>query len=377
DCQVLFIGDADQLPSVGAGNVLRDIIYSDAVPVFRLTRIFRQARQSKIIKYAHQVNSGTTPAVESPFKKPSVWQEKVDCLFIDSDEATKEQLTFIGRVKRHYNLQTQHLEGLVTEQDLYSFRSEEQIRSPYEQDFVVPKKFQHVDLHKVQRAGDYIAELKAVVARIHPWSTLHYGFTAVEAVVRLYLEWIPKYYGRECEIQILTPMTRGSLGTINLNRVIQQAVNPPAAGKCQLLVGDRTFREGDRVIHRKNNYDLNVFNGDIGRILSIDNVNLSCEVSFFPDKRQVTYQKDDIMELDLAYAITIHKSQGSEFKAVIIPVLTQHFKMLFRNLLYTGLTRARELAVIVGTRKALAMAVRQQDTSKRQTALQQLLAAKR
>ena len=169
-------------------------------------------------------------------------------------------------------------------------------------------------------------------------------------------------------------MTRGSLGTVNLNRVIQQAANPPAAGKRQLLVGERTFRQGDRVIHRKNNYDLNVFNGDIGRIVSIDNVNLSCVVSFFPDSRQVTYQKDDIMELDLAYAITIHKSQGSEFQAVIIPVLTQHFKMLFRNLLYTGLTRARKLAVLVGTRKAMAMAVRQQDTSKRQTALQLLLA---
>ena len=109
------------------------------------------------------------------------------------------------------------------------------------------------------------------------------------------------------------------------------------------------------------------------RYWSIDNIGLSCVVAFFPDGREVVYQKDDILELDLAYAITIHKSQGSEFGAVIMPVLTQHFKMLFRNLIYTGLTRARKLAVLVGTRKAMAMAVQQQDTSKRQTALRLLL----
>ena len=116
------------------------------------------------------------------------------------------------------------------------------------------------------------------------------------------------------------------------------------------------------MIHRRNNYELNVFNGDIGRIVSIDNENLSCVVSFYPDSREVDYRKEDIMELDLAYAITIHKSQGSEFSAVIIPVLTQHFKMLYRNLIYTGLTRAKCLAVIVGSRRALSMAVHQQDT---------------
>ena len=217
--------------------------------------------------------------------------------------------------------------------------------------------------------------LKAVLAKVHPWSTLHYGLTAVDAVVRLYLEWIPKYHGRGCEMQILAPMTRGSLGTANLNRLIQEAANPPGKGKAQLLVGERIFRVGERVIHRRNNYDLGVFNGDIGRIQAIDNIGLSCVVAFLPDGREVVYQKDDILELELAYAITIHKSQGSEFDAVILPVLTQHFKMLYRNLLYTGLTRARKLAVLVGTRKAMAMAVHQQDTSNRQTTLQQLLAA--
>ena len=191
--------------------------------------------------------------------------------------------------------------------------------------------------------------------------------------MRLYLDWIPKYQGADTEIQILSPMTRGSLGTANLNLVIQQAANPPSDSKPQLQIGERIYRQGDRVIHRRNNYDLNVFNGDIGRIATIDTANLTCTVRFAPDGREVVYQRDDMVELDLAYAITIHKSQGSEFPAVILPVLTQHFKMLFRNLLYTGLTRARRLAVLVGTRRALAMAIRQKDTKRRQTALTWLL----
>ena len=371
-CQVLFIGDADQLPSVGAGNVLRDIIDSGSVASSRLTRIFRQAQKSKIIEYAHQINQGVTPPIDSPFKKPEIWRQR-DCLFIDSDEATKEQLSFVARVKRFYDVQPSRLEGLATSENLYEFRTSEQIRSAYEEDFVIPKKFLHVDLHKIQQAQGTVDELKAVLARVHPWSTLHYGLAAVDVVVRLYLKWIPKYHGRNCEIQILSPMTRGSLGTANLNKVLQEAANPQAQGKAQLLVGERIFRVGDRVIHRRNNYDLGVFNGDIGTILSINNFDLSCVVAFFPEGREIIYQRDDILELDLAYAITIHKSQGSEFEAVIMPVLTQHFKMLFRNLIYTGLTRARKLAVVVGTRKAMAMAVQQQDTSKRQTALRWLL----
>lgn len=138
-------------------------------------------------------------------------------------------------------------------------------------------------------------------------------------------------------------------------------------------MGARIFREDDRVIHRRNNYDLNVFNGDIGKIININNEDLTAVVYFYPDNREINYKKEDIMELDLAYAITIHKPQGSEFKTVIIPILTQHFKMLYRNLIYTGLTRAKDLAVFVGTRKALSMAIRQQDVSQRQTALEALL----
>lgn len=372
-CQVLFIGDADQLPSVGAGNVLHDIIASGVVPCFRLTQVFRQARESKIIGFAHEINRGETPRIDSPFKHPEIWQDKTDCLFLDSDEPTNEQMNFVTKVKRTFKLRVPQLEGLSTGDTPYEFRTHEAIASPYEKEFIVPDKFQHVDLQKLAETDGAIDELKTVLKKVHPWSTLHYGLAAVDTVVKLYLEWIPKYYGRESEIQILSPMTRGSLGTANLNKVIQQAANPPRDDKPQIQVGERIFRVGDRVIHRRNNYDLAVFNGDIGVIRAIDTSVLTCVVAFFPDSREVLYQRDDILELDLAYAITIHKSQGSEFKAVILPVLTQHFKMLYRNLIYTGLTRARELAVFVGTRRAMAMAIRQQDTSNRQTALEYLL----
>ncbi|WP_163336188.1 AAA family ATPase [Desulfopila sp. IMCC35008] len=372
-CQVLFIGDADQLPSVGPGNVLHDLIGSAVVPVSRLTEVFRQAKESHIIGFAHQINKGEIPAVKSPFKNPSIWKGGSDCLFLDSDEATKEQIGFVGRVKKTFGYQIPQLEEWNGEAKPYEFRTAEPIRSAYEPEFSVPEKFKHVNLQEVLKAANATDELKAVLKKIHPWSTLHYGLSAVDTVVRLYLEWIPKYYGKESEIQILSPMTRGSLGTANLNKVIQQATNPPHHEKPELQVGERIFRVGDRVIHRRNNYDLHVFNGDIGVILNINPVDLTCVISFFPDGREVQYQKDDIVELDLAYAITIHKSQGSEFKVVILPVLTQHFKMLYRNLIYTGLTRARELAVFVGTRRALGMAVRSQDTSRRQTMLGYLL----
>jgi len=356
-CQVLFIGDADQLPSVGAGNVLKDLISAKVIPCFRLTQIFRQAQASSIIQYAHAINKSEVPQIKSPFRYPELWQKKEDCLFIDADEATKAQLYFISKVKKHFQWKA----------DL------DHDPSIDEQDFNIPDKFRHVDIDKLLNSENHIQDLKLILKKINPWSSLHYGLSAIDVVVQLYLNWIPKYHGAHTEIQILTPMTRGSLGSANLNTVIQDKANPYSPEKSQLKVGERIFREGDRVIHRRNNYDLNVFNGDIGKIVDIDNENLSCRVAFLPDERVVQYKKEDIMELDLAYAISIHKSQGSEFPAVIIPVLSQHFKMLYRNLLYTGLTRAKKLAVLVGTRKAMAMAVLQQDTSFRQTALESLL----
>jgi exodeoxyribonuclease V alpha subunit len=369
--QVLFIGDADQLPSVGAGNVLRDMINAEKVPCFRLTKIFRQAQESLIIRYAHQINNGQMPYIDSPFKKPEIWQNTADCLFLDSDESTQEQLSFIARVKKYHELKTAELLN-EPDSNLYEFRVNEPL-IPYETELTIPKKFQHVNLEKILKAQTSVEELLAVLKKVHPWSALYYGLSATDVVKKLYLEWIPKYFGSNVEIQVITPMTRGSLGTVNLNKRIQESANPPQKGKRQLQVGERIFRVGDRVIHRRNNYDLGVFNGDIGVIQEIDNEELTGVVSFFPDQRIVEYERDDIPELDLSYAITIHKSQGSEFGAVIIPILTQHFKMLFRNLIYTGLTRARKLAVLVGTRKALAMAVKNQDTSQRQTYLKELL----
>ncbi len=375
NAQVLFIGDSDQLPSVGAGNVLKDIMASEVVACFKLTKIFRQAQGSLIIKYAHQINQGDMPWIKSPFKKPGIWQNKTDCLFLDADEATKEQISFIKRVKNFYDLKLSELESNISEEsngsDLFEFRVQEPV-IPYETEITIPKKFEHVNLQEVYEAQTEVEELLSVVKKVHPWSSLHYGLSALDIVRKLYQEWIPRYHGNS-EIQILSPMTRGSLGTISLNKVIQDTSNPYTEGKRQLKVGEKIFRIGDRVIHRRNNYDLGVFNGDIGVIRDINNIDLTCTVVFHPGNRLIHYKQNDIMELDLAYAITIHKSQGSEFEIVIIPVLTQHFKMLFRNLIYTGLTRAKKLAIFVGTRKALAMAVKNQDISKRQTALKELL----
>ena len=363
---LLFIGDADQLPSVGAGNVLRDLIGCGSLPCFRLTTIFRQAKQSVIINAAHQINRGEIPNLKSPFRSPEVWKSS-DCFFVDSSESTRQQVQFINRVKLRYG-------GIEAREAIF-------VQSPYDPqpteevndyEFKVPEQFRHVSLDALITADSAASELLLLARKTHPWSSLYYGLTALDVVRKLYEEWIPKYYPG-VEIQVLTPMIRGSLGAANLNTVLQQSVNPPDLSRAELVIGERIFRIGDRVIHRRNNYELNVFNGDIGLIATIDNINLSLAVTLFPDQRRVEYNRDQITELDLAYAITIHKSQGSEFDAVIIPVLSQHFRMLFRNLLYTGLTRGKKLVVLVGTRQALAMAVRNQDTSKRQTALSQLI----
>ncbi len=361
---LLFIGDADQLPSVGAGNVLRDLIASGVVPCHRLTRVFRQARRSLIISFAHQVNRGQVPRIGSPFKDPSLWKES-DCFFIDSDEATGQQLRFIARVRQRYRTVEAREQEAGREPELFDIDLGEGES--------VPEQFRHVDLAALAAAATPAEQLRAVARKVHPWSSLYYGLTALDVVRRLYCQWIPRYLGSSCEIQVLSPMIRGSLGTANLNRVLQEAVNPPAREKAELRIGDRIFRTGDRVIHRRNNYDLGVFNGDIGVISGIDNTALTCTVAFLPDHRLVTYRREQIAELDVAYAITVHKAQGSEFDVVILPVLTQHYRMLFRNLVYTGLTRARKLAVFVGTRRALAMAVANQDTGLRQTALLTLL----
>lgn len=387
--QVLFIGDPDQLPAVGAGDVLADLLRSLDIPRFRLTQVFRQAQSSSIIRFAHEINSGVVPKILSPLAEPQAFAQGIDCLFVDSDEATQEQLRFLNRAKSA-------LERTVVEGETHLLRSgekwvgrlqksvqgieidelllpsevtEQSVREPV---LMIPEKFRNVDLNQLLYAGAGAAELKTILKSVHPWSSLHYGLTAVDSVVRLYTKSIREWIGgADVEIQVLTPQVRGTLGTMNLNHCLQAASNPEGPGKRQLQMGGRTLRTGDRVIQTRNNYDLGVFNGDIGRIIEIDTEGLSCHVSFSggDGRREVIFEREDLNELSLAYAITIHKSQGSEFQVVIIPVLGQHFNMLFRNLIYTGLTRAKKLAVFVGSRKALAMAVNKIDNRKRQTAL--------
>ncbi|MEN8189975.1 MAG: AAA family ATPase [Thermodesulfobacteriota bacterium] len=368
--QLVLIGDKDQLPSVGAGNVLGDLMACGKVPCFTLTQVFRQAAQSSIIRYAHEINQGTTPRVHSPFKSPSLWQEGEDCLFLDSSEATIKQLSLIRRAKQHLEESGDDSESLFGREQLFFPTEDVDLKNELRRE--ASELHEQVNFGILQTAETSADELRSVLKKVHPWSSLYYGLTATQVVERLYTEWIPKYYPGS-ETQLLSPMTRGGLGTINLNTTLQQKVNPPEDEKGQIVLGERILRKGDRVIHRRNNYTLGVFNGDIGTICSVNPLDVTLTVRFFGDGREVEYQRDEISELDLAYAITIHKSQGSEFDCVIIPILNQHFKMLFRNLIYTGLTRAKKLAVFVGTRQAFAMAVRNGESAKRQTSLAQLL----
>jgi exodeoxyribonuclease V alpha subunit len=426
-CQVLFIGDADQLPSVGAGNVLRDLIKVNEenshsiIPVFKLSKIFRQAQSSLIIKFAHEINKGEIPQIESPIEKPNLWQEKVDCLFIDSEEATEEQLKFIRKTKNFFKQLKEKGEnkedvvireknkGRLQVESVHINESEFVTTSKFIKDpdkildenqtnstqidfeeiknstFTIPKKFQHLDLSQffnstlihqseITSKNQQMEELKIVLKKIPRHSTLHYGMSAMDSITKLYCETIPKYFGKNAEIQILAPMVRGSLGTHNLNKTIQNITNPFSDSSGQIKLGERYFRVNDRVIQKRNNYNLGVFNGDIGRITSVDALEMIITIEFGTnDAKLVTYTKEDIIDLDHAYAITIHKSQGSEFEVVIIPILGQHFKMLFRNLIYTGLTRAKKLIIFVGSRKALNLGIRNQDARTRQTMLTEII----
>ncbi len=301
DCQVLFIGDDDQLPPVGPGAFFKDLIDSNVVPTYKLTQIFRQGKESEIITYAHGINSGEHPNINSPLTEPHIWKDGTDCMFIDSG---------LGEHGKH---------------------------------------------------GSEYPE----------WSSLRYGMDVIGMVKNLYISTINKYHDTK-DIQILIPMKISDLGTIKMNETIQTAVNPKANGKPEIKIKDRVFRKGDKVIHTVNNYDIEVFNGDIGWIDEIDMTSGTADIKFGED-RIVKYRKSDMIELELAYAITIHKSQGSEFDCIIIPIMTQFSRMLYRNLIYTGLTRAKKLAVFVGQRKAFKMAIDNIDPRTRQTSLKELL----
>ena len=285
---LILVGDIDQLPSVGAGNVLRDIIDSNKFPVVRLTRIFRQAQTSRIIMNAHRINHGQLPDLRGG--------RDSDFFFMNMEkEAEKEGLT------------------------------------------------------KEDTAA--ITDLAAA------------------KIVELVKTKLPRYYRIPAsEIQVLPPMQRGVVGGSNLNQLLQEAINPGTVG---LRRGGILYKPHDKVMQIRNNYDKEVFNGDIGVVEMVDMEERELTVRF--DDRAVKYDVSELDELVLAYATTIHKSQGSEYPIVVIPVLMNHFVMLQRNLIYTGITRAKKILVLVGTYKALAYAVKNVTVSKRNTMLKERL----
>ena len=285
---LILVGDIDQLPSVGAGNVLRDIIDSGKFPVVRLSRIFRQAQTSRIIMNAHRINSGKMPDISNG--------RESDFFFMDMEKEARKK----GRD---------------------------------------PKD-------------------SAVLAE-----------EAAKIITTLVTSRLSRYYHTPpAEIQVLTPMQRGAVGAASLNQALQQVLNPGEQG---LKRGGYLFKARDKVMQIRNNYDKEVFNGDIGVIQSVDLEERELTVIF--DDRPVSYDVTELDELMLAYATTIHKSQGSEYPIVVIPVLMNHFVMLQRNLIYTGITRAKKVLVLVGTKKALAYAVRNVTVSKRNTMLKERL----
>jgi exodeoxyribonuclease V alpha subunit len=259
---LILVGDVDQLPSVGPGNVLRDIIDSGIFIVVRLTEIFRQAQESMIIVNAHKVNQGEFPILKE----------------IERKEAT----------------------------DFYFIQEEE------------------------------------------PENTLN-------QILTLCSERIPKHFGFHSirDIQVLTPMHKGVIGAINLNIELQKRLNPDQQA---ITHGSRTFKLHDKVMQIVNNYDKEVFNGDIGWVSRIDQEDRELTIDF--EGRLIPYDFSDLDEIVLAYAISVHKSQGSEYPVVILPVTTQHYMLLQRNLIYTGITRAKKLVVLIGTKKALAIAIK-------------------
>ncbi len=275
---LILVGDVDQRPSVGAGNVLGDIIDSGIVPTIRLNEIFRQSRQSLIIVNAHKINHGEFPVLTSAREKLQ------DFYFIDAKEPDE----------------------------------------------------------------------------------------ACRKIIELCTEKIPARFGFDpvADIQVLAPMHRGTVGASNLNAELQRHLNRATE---EITRGGRTMKTGDKVMQIRNNYDKDVYNGDIGRIVSIDREEQELVVDF--DGRRASYDFIELDELVLAYAISVHKSQGSEYPAVVMPLLTQHYLMLQRNLLYTAVTRGKRLVVIVGTRKALAIAIRNNRPRMRYTKLKERLRA--
>jgi len=279
--QLLIVGDIDQLPSVGPGLVLRDMIASGQLPVVRLSQVFRQAATSHIITNAHRINAGQLPHLV-----PTTKFTESDCLWL---EAASPEL-------------------------------------------------------------------------------------GAEGIRHLVSEYLPKHgINPVTQMQVLCPATRGEVGTRQLNAMLQHVLNKPSPVKRELVRGGHTLRVGDRVIQQVNDYTREVFNGDVGNIAAIDLEEQEIMVQFA--ERQVTYDYADLSELALAWAVTVHKSQGSEYPVVIFPVFLSHYMLLSRNLLYTGLTRARQLAILVGPTKAIGISVKHVMDRQRYTALSDRLKA--
>jgi len=273
--QVLLVGDIDQLPSVGPGMVLRDMISSERIPVVRLTEVFRQAQASHIITNAHLINAG-----QFPHLTPTTKFAESDCLWLEAAEPP----------------------------------------------------------------------------------------LGAEGICHLVSSFLPRHgIDPVKQVQVLCPATRGEVGTRQLNSMLQQMLNSPAPGKVELTRSGSILRVGDRVIQQVNDYQREVFNGDLGTIVKIDLEEQEVAVRFV--EREVTYDYADLSELTLAWAVTVHKSQGSEYPVVILPIFMQHYLLLSRNLLYTGLTRAKQLAILVGPTKAIGLAVKRVVDRQRYTAL--------
>lgn len=364
-CQVLLIGDPNQLPPVEEGNPLVSLIESKVVPVLSLTQIYRQKQSSKIINYAQEIINQKMPSIESPLKNPDLFKLKQDCLFIESMGANNEQIKYLNKVKKiffeRYKPTVKNISfKMITRKDRLG-----------QLDLEVPSGYSKWDFNNLSEAQ--LTKIDKSLENMSPDSSLFWGQEATSVIEKLYSSIIPKYYG-SLEVQILAPMKKGPLGVNNLNLMIQKKINPRQAGMAQLQIGEEKFlRQGDKVIQLKNNYELNVFNGDIGYVESIDEKLKKVQVYFSAEDKYVNFEKEDLKHLDLAYAITIHKSQGSEFDAVIIPFATQHFMMLYNNLLYTAITRGKKLVVFVGEKKALALASHNKKTNLRYTNLDYFL----
>lgn len=348
--QILFVGDYHQLPSVGPGEILRDLVLSKKIEICELTQIFRQQEKSSIKEIAHDILHGKMSVFENPLKDKSLWESQ-DCLFIHSIEPTQEEKDFFLKYEKASTLQ---IDGNYFDKTTL-------------QKTVLQKD--SLDISKYKKKFPHHKNIYDLVYSNYIETTLLYNLTAKDTIKRLYKETLPKMFPNK-KIQILTPMVKGSCGAQSLNTLLQEECNPSLK---IYPFGKKFFKEGDPIIQTRNNYDLELFNGDLGIIEKIESHGFFLKMD---DGRTIFYPQKCLQDLDLSYALTIHKSQGSEFDVVIIPILSQHYMLLFRNLIYTALTRGKKMVVFVGTKKAYQLALYNINKKMRQTLLSYFLSFK-